>query len=58
MAMTPALVLSNFSEVTVGARVSKSGQAMPRSGDLEGMMSPVATGKDSKVEVIIDQAVP
>ena len=58
MAMTPAMVLSNFSEVTVGARVSKSGQAMPRSGDLEGMMSPVATGKDSKVEVIINQAVP
>lgn len=58
MAMTPAMVLSNFSEVTVGARVSKSGQAMPRSGDLEGMMSPVATGKDSKVKVIIDQAVP
>ena len=58
MAMTPAMVLSNFSEVTIGARVSKSGQAMPRSGDLEGMMSPVATGKDSKVKVIIDQAVP
>ena len=58
MAMTPAMVLSNFSEVTVGARVSKSGQAMPRRGDLEGMMSPVATGKDSKVEVIINQAVP
>lgn len=58
MAMTPAMVLSNFSEVTVGARVSKSGQAMPRSGDLQGMMSPVATGKDTSVEVIINQAVP
>jgi cytochrome c-type biogenesis protein CcmH len=58
MAMTPAMVLSNFSEVTVGARVSKSGQAIPRSGDLQGMMSPVATGKDSSVEVIINQTVP
>ncbi len=58
MAMTPAMVLSNFSEVTVGARVSKSGQAMPSSGDLQGMKSPVATGDQSTVEVIIDQAIP
>lgn len=58
MAMTPAMVLSNFSEVTVGARVSSSGQAIARSGDLQGMMSPVATADDSNVKVIIDQAVP
>ena len=58
MAMTPAMVLSNFSEVTVGARVSRSGQAMPASGDLQGMMSPVATGNDSNVKVVINQTVP
>jgi len=58
MAMTPAMVLSNFSEVTVGARVSRSGQAMPRSGDLQGMVSPVKTGVDSNVNVTIDQAIP
>jgi len=58
MAMTPAMVLSNFSEVTVGARVSKSGQAMPGSGDLQGMVSPVATSADSNVEVTINQAIP
>jgi cytochrome c-type biogenesis protein CcmH len=58
MAMTPAMVLSNFTEVTVGARVSRSGQAMPQSGDLQGMKSPVATGEQSTVEVVIDQAIP
>jgi len=33
MAMSPAMVLSKFGQVTVGARISKSGQAMPASGD-------------------------
>jgi len=37
MAMTPAMRLSNFPDVVVGARVSKSGNAMPQTGDLEGL---------------------
>jgi len=57
MAMSPAMVLSKFGEVTVGARVSKSGQAMPASGDLQGSVSPVKTD-GAEVTVNIDQLVP
>ncbi len=57
MAMSPAMVLSKFAEVAVGARVSKSGQAMPASGDLQGMVSPVKPN-GAEVSVTIDQLVP
>jgi cytochrome c-type biogenesis protein CcmH len=46
-AMTPEMRLSRFSEVVVGARISKSGNAMPQSGDLLGqsaVMKPGAAG--------------
>lgn len=58
MAMIPAMKLSGFPEVTVGARVSKSGQAMPQSGDLEGEVSPVKPGQSSAVKVVIDRTRP
>jgi cytochrome c-type biogenesis protein CcmH len=58
LAMSPAMVLSKFTEVSVGARVSRSGNAMPQSGDLEGSQSPVAVGKDVNVEVMINSRVP
>ncbi len=57
-AMTPAMVLSNFEQVTVGARISKSGNAIPQSGDLEGIQSPVEVGENTAVAVIIDHQVP
>ena len=41
LAMSPSLRLSNFGEVTLGARVSKSGNATPQSGDLTATLSPV-----------------
>lgn len=44
MAMLPELSLSRFDEVRVGARVSRSGQAAPASGDLQGFAEgPVST---------------
>jgi cytochrome c-type biogenesis protein CcmH len=58
LAMSPAMVLSKFSEVSVGARISRSGNAMPQSGDLEGSKSPVAVGKDLSVAIKIDSRVP
>ena len=44
MAMSPALRLSSVSQVIVGARVSKSGNAMPQPGDLQGLTPAVAVG--------------
>ncbi|NEX23140.1 c-type cytochrome biogenesis protein CcmI [Thiorhodococcus mannitoliphagus] len=58
MAMTPAMRLSAFDQVVVGARVSKSGDAMPQSGDLFGETGPLTVGKDTQISVAIDQVRP
>jgi cytochrome c-type biogenesis protein CcmH len=58
LAMSPAMTLSKFDKVTVGARVSKSGNAMPQSGDLQGLVSPVATRDSQVVQLVIDGKVP
>ena len=58
MAMTPQMVLSNFDQVMVGARVSKTGNAMPVSGDLQGSVSPVDTQSSEMIQVTIDSKVP
>lgn len=58
MAMTPAMRLSAFPEVTVGARISKSGQPIPQSGDLEGMVSPVKPGQSAPVKIVINRIHP
>jgi cytochrome c-type biogenesis protein CcmH len=57
LAMTPAMALSKFPTVVVGARVSKSGNATPQPGDLEGFSTVVKTGAKGVV-VIIDRALP
>src|SRR5204862_3697756 len=53
MAMTPEMKLSNFAEIVIGARVAKSGNAAPQSGDLEGFSKPVKVGAGG-VAVVID----
>ena len=55
MAMMPSMKLSSFPQVTVGARISASGTAMPASGDLFGEVSPVEVKADQAVSVVIDQ---
>ena len=58
LAMSPAMVLSRFPQVAIGARVSKTGQAMPSAGDLQGMQSPVTTHDTGKtVKIVIDTQV-
>jgi cytochrome c-type biogenesis protein CcmH len=57
-AMMPAMKLSNFDQVLVGARVSRSGEAMARSGDLSGEVAPVRVGAAGTVEILIDKLVP
>lgn len=44
MAMMPAFNLTAAGEVLVGARVSKSGNASPQPGDLEGYSAPTKVG--------------
>lgn len=44
MAMNPSAKLSDFAEVVVAARVSKSGNVVPQGGDLEGVSKPVRPG--------------
>jgi cytochrome c-type biogenesis protein CcmH len=54
LAMSPQARLSQAAKVVVGARVSKSGQAMPQPGDLEGLSAPVAPGASGLKLVIAD----
>lgn len=52
MAMSPALRLSSARQVMVGARISKSGNASPQAGDLQGLSAPVAVGaRDVELEI-------
>jgi cytochrome c-type biogenesis protein CcmH len=52
LAMSPEAKLSGAARVVVGARVSKSGNAMPQSGDLQGLLGAVAVGSTGlKVEI-------
>jgi cytochrome c-type biogenesis protein CcmH len=57
MAMAPGMRLSGFPRVIVAARVSKSGEAAPRPGDLQGSSAPVANDAEG-VNVVIDGVVP
>lgn len=57
LAMSPELKLSGFGEVIVSARISKSGNAIPQSGDLQGGSGPVKLGARG-VAIAIDGVVP
>jgi cytochrome c-type biogenesis protein CcmH len=55
MAMMPAMKLSMFEQVTVGAKISSAGTAGPAPGDLFGEQSPVDVGAGQSVNLVIDQ---
>jgi cytochrome c-type biogenesis protein CcmH len=57
MAMAPGMMLSGFEEVLVGARISKSGNAMAQSGDLQGLKSPVRPADSANLDIVIDSVV-
>ena len=57
MAMNPNAKLSSQKEVTLIARISTSGDAQPKSGDLEGVMTPVAVGAKN-IKLVIDMTRP
>jgi cytochrome c-type biogenesis protein CcmH len=58
LAMSPQMVLSKFAQVTVSARISKTGNAMPQSGDLQGSVSPVATQATEIIQLTINNKQP
>lgn len=49
MAMAPQMKLSGFAKVVVIARVSKSGNAMPEAGDLQGSSAEISPGSQNIV---------
>ena len=54
--LMPSRKLSDFPEFIIGARISKSGNAIRASGDIESSTSVVRQG--ATVEIVIDSAVP
>jgi cytochrome c-type biogenesis protein CcmH len=56
MAMSPANTLSGASKVIVGARISRSGNAMPQPGDLTGQTAAISVGA-SGLQIEIKEAV-
>ncbi len=53
----PTRKLSDAGSVVIVARLSKSGEAMPKSGDLQGMSRPVKPGAQG-LKVSIDAELP
>jgi len=57
LAMMPERKLSTAGLVTIEARVSKSGQAMPQSGDLLGATAPLDPAARKPVRIVIERVV-
>ncbi|NOR71930.1 MAG: c-type cytochrome biogenesis protein CcmI [Methylomarinum sp.] len=56
MAMMPAMKLSNFKQVKVMARISKSGNAMQQKGDFIGAVE-LELAKNNNVVIVIDKEI-
>jgi len=57
MAMVPDMKMSGVPELVIGARVSKSGDAIPKPGDLEGYTPTLKAGASGPIEVVIASVV-
>ena len=55
MGMTPQLKLSSAARVFVGARISRSGQAIAQTGDLEGDAGVVEVASKAPIKIEIDK---
>ena len=55
--MAPGMTISKFPRVIVGARISITGEAMPQSGDLEGVSGIVQAAAGAAVQVRIERVV-
>lgn len=58
MGMLPTMKLSMFPQIVVGARISKSGNAMAHSGDLQILSAPLDVHRSEPIALRIDQVVP
>jgi len=58
MSMMPNMKVSAFPQIIIGARISKSGQAIAQSGDLQTLSAPLPNTRTEPVELTIDQTVP
>jgi len=58
MGMLPNMKLSQFPQVIVGARVSKSGNAVAQSGDLQTVTPPLSVSTATPIKLTIDHVVP
>jgi len=56
-AMTPAMKLSNFTDVKLLARISKSGNAMKQAGDLIGVLESVTVADKTRHTLVINSVV-
>ncbi len=57
MAMSAGTRISSVPRIVVGARVSKSGTAVPQSGDLEGLSEALSPAETPSVDVRIDRQI-
>lgn len=57
MAINPAMTISQFPEVIVVARISKSGNAMPQSGDVQGTSDVLRVGVD-EAKIVMNEVLP
>lgn len=57
MAMRPDMKLSRFEQVVVGARISKSGNAMPQPGDFQVVSQPMGVDGVTGLELVISEIV-
>ncbi|MAY14232.1 MAG: hypothetical protein CMI06_02715, partial [Oceanospirillaceae bacterium] len=57
-AMAPGMNLSSHEQVTLVARISKSGQPMPQSGDWQAEQSPVSNQEENLIKLTISDLLP
>jgi cytochrome c-type biogenesis protein CcmH len=58
MGMLPSMKLSQFPQIIIGARISKSGNAIAQSGDLQTISKPLDVKSTAPIALTIDQTVP
>lgn len=57
MGMVQGMNLSAFDQLVIGARISKSGQAIPQTGDFQGLTKPTKVENGEKYSVDITDEV-